>query len=197
MDTTRALRRLPVRAQEIKEKSRLLDYLPGFYADDCFLNGFLWIFQSIWDPLERQIDQLYAYFDPRLAPQEMIPWLGTWVDLVLDENWPPERRRLLIQRAADLYRRRGTAGELRDYLEIFAGVAPLIVDQSDDPVPYHFMVVFSVDHPELIDEGRVRQIIETEKPAHTTYTLCIETRDGPHSTLSLPGKPGAVTSESK
>ncbi|MGB8645337.1 MAG: phage tail protein [Anaerolineae bacterium] len=183
MDTPRTLRRLPLRAQEIKEPSRLLNYLPGFYADDPFLNGFLWIFQSIWDPLDRQLDQLYAYFDPRLAPEDMIPWLGTWVDLVLDENWQPERRRLLIQRAADLYRRRGTAGALRDYLEIFTGVRPLIVDQSDDPVPFHFMVVFSADQPEAIDEERVRRIIEGEKPAHTTYTLYIETRDGPHSRL--------------
>ena len=158
------------------EGSRLLHYLPGIFADDPFLDGFLRIFESIWDPLDRQIGQLYAYFDPRLTPPDFLPWLGTWVDLVLDENWPEKGRRTLIRRTADLYRRRGTAGALRDYLEIFTGCAPAILDESDDPVPFHFTVVLAVDGPQLVDEARVRRIIEAEKPAHTTYTLRIEQR---------------------
>src|SRR5512135_3088772 len=81
-----------------EESSRLLRYLPGIFSDDPFLDGFLRIFESIWDPLDRQIDQLYAYFDPRLTPADFLPWLGTWVDLVLDENWPETRRRTLIRR---------------------------------------------------------------------------------------------------
>ncbi len=159
-------------AQE--EHSRLLDYLPGIFADDPFLDGFLRIFESIWDPLGRQIDQLYAYFDPRLTPPDFLPWLGTWVDVVLDENWPEQRRRTLIRRTADLYRRRGTALALRDYLEIFTGYAPVILEESDDPIPFHFTVVFTVERPELLDEDRVRRIIESENPAHTIYTLRIE-----------------------
>ena len=96
------------------EKSALLKYLPGIYADHPFMGGLLEIFESLWSPLDRQIDQMYAYFDPQLTPAEFLPWLGTWVDLVLDENWSEARRRDLIQNAADLYRRRGTAGALRD-----------------------------------------------------------------------------------
>ena len=33
-------------------------YLPAIYADEPFLNDFLSIFESIWIPLEAQIDQL-------------------------------------------------------------------------------------------------------------------------------------------
>jgi signal peptidase I len=40
------------------------------------------------DPLDLQIDVLYAYFDSHLTPTEILPWLGAWVDLVLDESWP-------------------------------------------------------------------------------------------------------------
>ena len=71
-------------------QSRLLTYLPSLYADDPFLGQFLMIFDSLWQPMERQLNQLYAYFDPRLTPSEFLPWLSTWVDLVLDENWPEE-----------------------------------------------------------------------------------------------------------
>ncbi len=154
--------------------SRLLNYLPGILSDDPFLEGFLRIFESILDPLDRQLGQLHVYFDPRLTPPEFLPWLGTWVDLVLDENWPEARRRELILRTADLYRRRGTALALRDFLEVYTGFSPTIIEESDDPEPFHFTVVLPVPHPEQIDRERVERIIEAEKPAHTTYTLRIE-----------------------
>lgn len=155
----------------LSEPSRLLSYLPGIYADDEFTGRFLRIFESIWAPLEAQIDLLYTYFDPRLTPVEFLPWLGTWVDLVLDENWPEARRRALIEHAADLYRRRGTAGALRDYLAIYMGVQPDIVEDMTDQNPFHFTVRFQVPNPDGIDADRIRRIIEEEKPAHTTYTL--------------------------
>ncbi len=154
--------------------SRLLAYLPSIYADDPFLGSFLNIFDSIWLPLERQIDQLYAYFDPRLTPAEFLPWLATWVDLTLDENWPVERRRALIRRAADLYRRRGTKGALRDYLATYLGAQPEIVEDDASGNPFHFSVVFRVSDPSALDQDRIRRIIEEEKPAHTTYTLTVE-----------------------
>jgi phage tail-like protein len=156
------------------EKSALLKYLPGIYADHPFMGGLLEIFESLWSPLDRQIDQMYAYFDPQLTPAEFLPWLGTWVDLVLDENWSEARRRDLIQNAADLYRRRGTAGALRDYLAIYLGVSPTIVEDGPDGNPYHFSVLLKVENPDTVDQDRVRRIIEEEKPAHTIYTLTLE-----------------------
>jgi len=156
------------------DKSFLLKYLPNAYADDAFMGRFLRIFETVWAPLDRQIDQIYAYFDPQLTPAEFLPWLGTWVDLVLDENWPEERRRDLIQNAADLYRRRGTAGALRDYLAIYLGVTPQIVEDGPQGNPYHFTVLIKLESPDSLDQERVRRIIEEEKPAHTVYTLTLE-----------------------
>ncbi len=161
-----------------RDKSRLLNYLPGIYSDDPFLDGFLRIFESMWTPLERQIDQLHQYFDPLVTPADLLPWLGTWVDLALDENWPEARRRMLIAQAADLYRRRGTRGALRDYLAIYAGAAPDILEDGDATNPFLFSVVLRVADPSAIDADRVRRIIEEEKPAHTTYTLKIEQVQG-------------------
>lgn len=212
-------------------RSRLLDYLPAIYSDNdtmqmggfeaaSFLNGFLSIFDSIWAPLERQIDELYAYFDPHLTPSAFLPWLGSWVGLSLDENWPVARQRMLIRNAVDLYLRRGTPSELCDYLTLYTGFTPQIVEDSDGANPFHFTVVFQSadldalarvrapapseeeiervrkrrdDDQERGDEAytalvaqvqalivkrtredivaRIRQIIESEKPSHTTYTL--------------------------
>jgi phage tail-like protein len=155
-------------------RTSLLQYLPAIYAEDPFMHQFLRIFEAIWAPLDRQVDQLHAYFSPQLTPPELLPWLGGWLDLVLDENWPEARRRALIARAADLYARRGTAGALRDYLHLYLGVAPQI--QEDDQEPFHFSVVLRLDDPEAVDQDRLRKIIDEEKPAHTTYTLRLEKR---------------------
>jgi phage tail-like protein len=160
--------------EDATELCRLLKYLPGIYADDLFLDGFLRLFDATWQPIERQIGQLHRYFDPRLTPSDLLPWLGTWVDLVLDENWPEPRRRALIYKAADLYRRRGTAGALRDYLAIYTGVQPEIIEDGDDQNPYHFTVRLRVADAAAVDEERIRRIIDEEKPAHTIYTLQLE-----------------------
>lgn len=154
-------------------RSRLLRYLPAIYAGDPFLEGLLCIFESIWEPLERQIDQLHTYSDPRLAPAEFLPWLGTWVDLVLDETWPEPRRRLLIQHAAELYRRRGTKGALTDYLALYTGLerSAIAIADLDELPPFSFRVTLTVAQRGDYDEQRIRQIIDEEKPAHTAYTL--------------------------
>lgn len=180
------------------EPSRLLRYLPGIYSDHPFLGEFLNIFEAIWQPLDHQIDQLHAYVDPRLTPPEFLTWLGTWLDLVLDENWPEGRRRALIRHAACLYERRGTAGGLRDYLSIYLGVPPEIQEDGGESEPFRFTVVVRPDVSEArspsricercgrtivlvgfdesgaIDVDRLRRVIEEEKPAHTTYTLRLE-----------------------
>jgi phage tail-like protein len=167
--------------QQIVERDTpngLLKYLPDIYseADEAgalFMDGFLRVLDSIWAPLERQISQLYAYFDPALTPTEFLPWLGTWVDLVLDENWHESRRRVLIQRAAELYRRRGTANALRDYLEVYTGMKPEI--EEDETMPFHFTVRFTTPLDSSVSQERIQRIIEQEKPAHTTYSLVLET----------------------
>lgn len=138
------------------ERSRLLDFLPPFYdseprgkdglalprglADEHgVFNAILLIAEQILDPLDRRvIAQLPLYLQPATTPEAMLPWLACWVGLVLDENWPLARRRELVGRAAELYRWRGTRRGLRDYLQIFAGATPMIVEpgqEPDNPLP--------------------------------------------------------------
>lgn len=160
--------------------NRLLHYLPDIYsdADDSgalFMDGFLRVLDSIWAPLERQIDVLYAYLDPALTPGDFLPWLGTWVDLVLDENWHESRRRILIQRAAELYRRRGTASALRDYLEIYTGACPDIIENNDQH--FYFTVRFDTPLDAGVSKERIHRIIDQEKPAHTNYSLVLAPDD--------------------
>lgn len=165
------------------EADDYLALLPPIYHDQRFLQRFLLIFKSILSPLDRQIAQISHYFDPRLAPEPLLPWLASWVDLTLDERWPDTRRRELIRSASVLYRWRGTRRGLLDYLRIYIGPGAdiRIVEQGqeqrnlgEEPLPPHtFRVIIEAPRPSLdeLDRGLLERIIELEKPAHTAYQL--------------------------
>jgi phage tail-like protein len=112
----------------VAAKGRYLRYLPAIYQQDELMGRFLMLFESFWAPIEGQIDDLSFYFDPRMAPPEFLPWLASWIHLVLDERWPDQKRRQLLCSAARLYRKRGTRQGLEEYLEIYTGEKPQIVE---------------------------------------------------------------------
>jgi len=172
-----------------KQESSYLKYLPGIYRDDEIMGQLLMIFESIMSPIERSIGNIAAYFDPSMTPGHFLNWLGSWLDLSLDPIWPEHRRRELIKFAAELYRWRGTRWGLSKYISIYTGNEPQIYEYTPGMVLgddtkmgsdaqlgsgigwYHLMVVVPIDKDSTIVENKVRTIIETQKPAHSTYTL--------------------------
>jgi|GEM_PF-603147 len=200
----------------VSTSSEYLRYLPAIYQEDDLMGRFLMLFGSFWKPLECQINDLWLCFDPRLTPSEFLPWLASWLSLVLDESWPEEKQRQLIRSAIFLYRKRGTKQGLEEYLTIHTGVKPHIVEHrahdfrlgsearlgpgialGKGNVAHTFTVtlrlppiaasgpacaVSSGHEEEQVRKELARQrrhkieaIIEAEKPAHTSYTLHIET----------------------
>jgi phage tail-like protein len=189
-DRNRALARVP---NIISVQSNYLKYLPAIYSEDEFVGRFLLIFESIMGPIESRIGDLHKLYDPAQTPADFLPWLAGWLGLVLDENWPLERRRALVQEATSLYRWRGTKRGLSRYLEIYTGYKPEITDTAEgftlggttklgenailgQPAPaFTFVVTFNLSEEakKEFDQNTVRQIIESEKPAHTAYILNI------------------------
>jgi phage tail-like protein len=188
---SRALNQLPAiyhDALDRLEEEENDDQMMPFFAR--FLRGF----DDALEPLERLLPVLHRYFGPYSTPSEFLPWLACWVALVLDENWPEMRRRRLIAEAFELYRWRGTRHGLLRYLEIYAGVRPEINDQPfrgwrlgtdarlgvntvlGDVADHTFVVTLAVPDPAAINEQIVRDIIQSEKPAHTGYSLRIVRR---------------------
>lgn len=164
-----------------------LQYLPSFYRENDFAGRFLRIFEDILKPIEGVVDNLAFYFDPGMAPSSILPWLAAWVGLVLDERWPEARRRKLIASAAELYRWRGTRRGISQFLEIYTGVTPQIIESTpastpstsetkragEEIKPNCFAVILKVPGPAEIDPDIVRAIIEVQKPAHAAYILKI------------------------
>lgn len=188
----------------IQPKAQYLKYLPALYEDDELMGQLLMLFESFLAPVERTIDQLPFYFDPRTTSPDLLPWLASWFNLVLDERWPEEKRRRLLRSAVSLYRQRGTCRGLREYLEIYTGEIPQIIEHrarnlvlgvqarlgpgialGTQNEPHTFTVILRLppvagvkkEERALKEEDRCRvieRIIEGEKPAHTAYNLQIE-----------------------
>ena len=109
-----------------KTKSQYLEYLPAIHHQDSFLGRFLLPFETVLTGLEGLLSTIDRYFAPALTDPEFLPWLATWVTLVLDEEWPEAKRRRLIGEAVKLYQERGTVRGLKRYLKIYTGLEPEI-----------------------------------------------------------------------
>lgn len=171
-----------------RRQSSYLEYLPAVYSEHEFVGRFLMIFESILTPIERMVDNIELYFDPKVTPEDFLPWISSWLDLVLDENWPVEKRRRLICSALELYCWRGTRRGLKEYLRVYTGVEPIITEHLGgirldgqaglgentvlgEGLDHCFTVELELEDTAAIDIDRVKAIIDVEKPAHTAYTL--------------------------
>jgi len=186
--------------QVMVSQRNLVRFLPGIFQREDptggnFLRDFLWIFQHIIDGINQKIDGVHEIFDPHETPAEFLPWLASWSAFTIDENWPEEQRRELIKKAMEFYRIRGTKKGLINWLELFTGTTPTILENEwpfkgfqigvastigvDSiilpPVntAHCFIVEFPIHADDITDEMiiRIHDIIQAQKPAHTTYFL--------------------------
>ncbi len=157
--------------------SNYLKYLPAIYSADDFMGRFLMIFESILSPIDRTVGNLHYYFDAQMTPPELLPWLASWLGLVLDERWPEVQRRALILAAVELYQWRGTRRGLSEFLRLYTGLTPEIIEHgvgrrgATEADVFRFTVRLRVADPAVVDRTVVEAVIEAEKPAHTGYTL--------------------------
>ena len=175
---------------DLVSRSRYLEYVPSIYSEGDFMGRFLMIFERVLDPIEGVLDNIASYLDPATAPPELLSWLASWVNLVLDDSWSLERRRQLVKSAVELYQWRGTHRGLREYLRVYTGIVPSIKEDYGSITldnstrlgwnfilgggrPYTFDVILELEDLSTVDEERVRSIIESQKPAHAGYTLQI------------------------
>lgn len=157
--------------------STYMQYLPGIYSTNRFLARFLLIFEAILAPIDRTIENIASVFDPDVAPADVLPWLGSWLGLAFDEGWPEERRRELIRSAAMLYHWRGTKRGMSEFVRIYTGVMPEIVEptlsqlSNSRDLAFRFTVRLTVPRGAPIDRALLQRIIDAEKPAFAAGTL--------------------------
>jgi phage tail-like protein len=162
--------------------------LPAVYQEDQFAQALLEGLDEVLAPVISTLDNLEAYLDPRLAPDDFLGWLGNWVGIAIDESWDIERRREIVARAVEMYRLRGTAAGLGQEVEIHTGGTVEIVESggtawSIDPggelpgSPKPLVVVrVHVDDPKALDPLRIDALVAVGKPAHVEHRVEIVKR---------------------
>jgi phage tail-like protein len=105
--------------------------------DASFLLRYLSMFEGFLGEVEARGADRDVLLHPRAAPDETLPWLASFLGLVLDERWataprPGGRtedvRRAVIERAAWLFRFRGTVAGLRTFIELYVGVPVILLE---------------------------------------------------------------------
>jgi phage tail-like protein len=102
--------------------------LPAMYADNDFAQRFTAGLDTMIAPVVSTLDNLAAYFSSRLAPEDFLMWLASWVGAELDAGWPLELRRAVVAQTLELHRWRGTARGLVHRLWLSAGVQARVDD---------------------------------------------------------------------
>lgn len=128
---TGAPRLLQVAAQTAGED--WMDFLPAVYrridaGQGDFLRRWLALLQGELGDLENVHAQLARRFDPSAAPPEELSWLASWLGCTLPPGLPVEEQRRLLARLMQVYHRRGTRLGVAEWVELFCGVRPLIVE---------------------------------------------------------------------
>jgi phage tail-like protein len=157
--------------------------LPAMYAGDDFAQRFTSGLDAVLSAILSTLDNLPGYFDPRLAPEDFLAWLSSWVATRLDPAWPESLRRAVVLRAVELHRWRGTARGLVDRLGLSLGVHAEVQDGpgatwSSTPggklpgtgVPTVVVRVWPGPSGE-IDRDRVAALVASVCPVHVTCTV--------------------------
>ncbi|MFF0219132.1 phage tail protein [Streptomyces vinaceus] len=165
--------------------------LPAVYQEDEFVQRFTAGLDDVLAPVISTLDCLEHYLDPALAPADFLPWLAGWLDLDLGTDGDPVRRGRLLAAAGDLYRRRGTAGGLRDHLWLMFGGRVEVEDGTSvtvrtSPTPASGpadsreretrMLTVRIAPEVRVDREVVERFVAAAKPAHL-----------PHAVEVLPG----------
>jgi phage tail-like protein len=160
-----------------------------------FVRDLCWLLEHMFDRINDKIDDMHVFFDPHECPEEFLPWLASWTAMVVDLDWPVEKKRAIIKRAVELYGIRGTVKGIKLVLKLFTGHEPRIFENQwpfkgfrietegligiDSVIlpPVHTSRCFIVEMPvKFVDVSpemviRIHNIIQLEKPANTHYYL--------------------------
>ncbi|KRV50188.1 phage tail protein [Wenjunlia vitaminophila] len=164
--------------------------LPALYAEDDLAQRFTAGLDTVLAPVFATLDNLPAYFDPRLAPWDFLVWVASWVGVRTDPGRPAGPSRAAVARAVESHRWRGTRRGLRAQLRLVLGVDAQIVDgggvswssTAGSPLPAPpatevLVRVWSVDATVPVDVARVRAVVEAACPVHLTCR--VEVVSGP------------------
>jgi phage tail-like protein len=175
------------------------ELLPMLYADDDLAQRFTAGLDTLLAPVFATLDNLPAYFQPRVAPADFVSWLAEWVGMeraVSALGTTEELHRAVVTRAVELHRWRGTRRGLEQRLALSLGAGVEVLDGggatwSTTPgtaalpaAPGNQLIVrvwplesAASSRTPVLDEGLLHDIVEESCPVHLTWR--VEVLPGP------------------
>lgn len=201
-----AIAQMMEQARKIYEREpKLAVHLPGIFHKDAEtklspLWALLLLMEDNFDSISTIIDGIDRYFDIWRAPTgligneaDFVTWLGSWVALIPERDWPRQKKRYALSLAAELHKYRGTVTGLKYMLALFFEI-DVEIEEWTWPEGMQIHVRNSIDIDTRIDDqyninncftvtwkpgpdeigpgikqkiADIRAIIDREKPAHT------------------------------
>jgi phage tail-like protein len=149
-----------------------------------FALRFMDAFDEVLAPIVASLDNLEAYFDPRLAPEDLVDWLCTWVAFSPRRDAHLSQRRAHVRGAVQLLREWGTAAGIRHFVAIFAGVQPGQVEIEDSgsvisstnpraaipgPSTQGLTVRVRLQPGDRLQRSYLDRLVTVSKPAHVPH----------------------------
>ncbi len=103
-----------------------LEHLPPVFREsgrvEDFAERLLALFDSILADIDSSIEDFPALFDLGDTPDDVLPWIGTLLDVAYDPRWSARVRRRVLRAIPALYAGRGTRQGLRRAIELVFGM---------------------------------------------------------------------------
>ena len=156
--------------------------VPAIYQADDLSVRLLGAFDTVLAPVFASLDNIAAYIDPALTPDDFLDWLAGWVGVTLDQTWKFDRR-AFVAVAAQLYRMRGTTAGLAAHVRLFTSGEVEIVESGGSawsasagaapPGTPGFTLHVRVKPPTngSIDAAKLDALVAAAKPAHVAHTV--------------------------
>ncbi|MFG3436819.1 phage tail protein [Nonomuraea sp. NPDC047897] len=158
--------------------------LPDLLAGDEFVRRLTEALDATLAPVLTTLDCLDAYLDPRLTPEDMLPWLAGWLAVGLGERMSEKERRALVAGAFRLHQGRGALEAVAALLRVVAGVTAEVVDSGGcawssspgGPLPGTGPAEAAVRVPAgaEVDLHWLRAVVELSVPAHVRVSVTVE-----------------------
>ncbi|MEU8525917.1 MULTISPECIES: phage tail protein [Streptomyces] len=146
--------------------------LPGVYADDDFVQRLTEGLDEVLAPVQAVLDSLPAYFDPRLAPEDLLALLAAWVGAEGE-----------VRGAVRGHASRGTAQGLAEQIHRTFGITPEIEESGGTvwsatartPLPGtaepRLTVRLRGPDAATVDVAAVSAFVARNRPVHMPFTV--------------------------
>lgn len=111
---------------EARSPFPLAEQVPAMLASDPLVVSFLDALDEVIAPTIGVLDCFDAYLDPRLAPPDMVAYLGSWVLALIDDTWDESAARSDVVHGQEMARWSGTKRAIEERLRLRGASAEII-----------------------------------------------------------------------